>query len=982
MRETSKLFQEKILYLEKKNVTTINNKIMKTLKRLRSVLAMGLAVFALTSAPKVEAQVPKLPLDSAIRTGKLDNGLTYFIRHNEKPEGRAEFYIAQRVGSTLEKDSQSGLAHFLEHMAFNGTKNFPDKGIINYLETKGVSFGSNINAYTGFDETVYTLMNVPSKEQQVIDSCILVLHDWSNAITLADKEIDAERGVIEEEWRSRDTGNLRTMFSIIKQALPSTKYGERFPIGSMDVVRNFKYKELRDYYKKWYRPDLQAVIIVGDIDVKQVEASLKRIFADIPKPVNPAERTYQVVTRGDSTIVAVATDPEVGRTRVDLQIRMDDLPHELKGTMIDYASDYMFALVSQMTNARFAEILQKPNPPFLSASFSFMPFAGVAYGVNCAYFSAQIKDQETKEGLDALVRELERIKRYGFTAGEFDRAKKDYMVTAKKRYAERKNRKNGTFANQYVQYFTKQGGYLLDADAEYELDKQLDAMVKLEAVNNTIAQILSDKDRLLGYTGPEKKEVKTPTKAELLAMLQEAEKQKVEPYKEEVSDMKLMETKPKAGKIVKVEKGHFGSTIWKLSNGAKVVIKPTKLKEDEILLNGSRLGGTLALRKKVDRLTLKTMPAVMNLGGLGKYDNNQLTKVLTGRIASAGLSIGETTDNVSGSCVGDDLETMLQLLYLNFTAKRSDETAFKTFQERVISSIKSAKANPMSGISDTIARIAYPGDLYKLSLTEDEVTKLDYKRIMEVAKQCFSGVRDFTFIFVGNVDEAKLRPLVETYIASLPKGSKRPKVPFKKIKSVVKGKHVKHYEKKLTTPMGLVLDIFTGQVEYSRRNKYLAYFLSEILDQAYTASIREKEGGTYGVSTGASIDRHPNGQMTLQIYFQTEPSKAEHLNKLVRKELDDIIKNGVNAEYFDKAIKSTLKKHKEQVKENSFWLSSLNRYYFPTSYGQDYVSDYEEFVKSLKKEEIQALLKQLMEQKNEIELILRPLAEQKAEAKS
>ncbi len=938
-------------------------------------------MFALTSAPKVEAQMPKLPLDSAIRTGQLENGLTYFIRHNEKPEGRAEFYIAQRVGSTLEKDSQSGLAHFLEHMAFNGTKNFPDKGIINYLETKGVSFGSNINAYTGFDETVYTLMNVPSKEQQVIDSCVLILHDWSSAITLADKEIDAERGVIQEEWRSRDNGNLRTMFSLIKQALPSTKYGDRFPIGSMDVVRNFKYKELRDYYKKWYRPDLQAVIVVGDVDVNKVEASIKRIFADIPKPVNPAERTYQKVERGDSTIVAIATDPEVGRTRVDIQFRVDDLPKELKGTMIDYASDYMFALVSQMTNARFAEILQKPNPPFLSASFSFMPFAGVAYGVNCAYFSAQIKDQQTKEGLDALVREIERIKRYGFTAAEFDRAKKDYMVTAKKRYAERKNRKNGTYANACVQLFTKQGGYLLDAKAEYDLDKQLDAMVKLDAINKTLKQMLAEKDRLVAYTGPQKKEVKTPTKAELLAMFNQAEKQKVEPYKEEVSDMKLMETKPKAGKIVKEEKGHFGTTVWTLGNGAKVVIKPTTLKEDEILFSGSRLGGTLALRKKGDRPTLKTVSTVMGLGGLGKYDNNQLTKVLTGRIASASAGIGETTDNISGSCVGDDLETMLQLLYLNFTARRSDETAFKTYQERVISSIKAAKANPMSGISDTVARIAYPNDLYKLSLTEDEVAKLDYKRILKVAKKRFDGVRGFTFVFVGNVDEAKLRPLVETYIASLPKGSKVAKVPFKKIKGVAKGKHVKHYEKKLTTPMGLVLDIFTGKVEYNRRNKYLAYMLSEILDQAYTASIREKEGGTYGVGTGASITRHPDGEMTLQIYFQTEPSKAEYLNGLVRKELDDIIKNGVKAEYFDKAIKSALKKHKEQVKENGYWLSNIKRYYFPTSYGQDYVSDYEDFVKSLKKEEVQALLKQLMEQKNDIEIILRPLAEKKAEAK-
>ncbi len=954
---------------------------MKALNVLRSVFAMGLTCFALTSAPKADAQMPqKLPLDPAIRTGQLDNGLTYFIRHNEKPEGRAEFYIAQRVGSILEKDSQSGLAHFLEHMAFNGTKNFPDKGIINWLETKGVSFGSNINAYTGFDETVYTLMNVPSKQQQVIDSCILVLHDWSSAITLADKEIDAERGVIQEEWRSRDNGNLRTMFSVIKQSLPSAKYGDRFPIGSMDVVRNFKYKELRDYYKKWYRPDLQGIIIVGDLDVDKVEASIKRIFADIPKPVNPAPRKYETISKGDSTLVAIATDSEVGSTSVGVQYRMEQLPEQLKGTIINYSLDYAFALIHQMMNARFSELMQKPNPPFLGASYGLAPWGMVAHADKGASFSVRIKDQKTKEGLDALVREIKRVKNYGFTAGEFDRAKKDYLVSAKKSYAERKNRKNGSYANACVSYFTK-GGYILDAEMEYKIEQQLDTNIQLAQVNQMIQGLLGSKEIILSYIGPKKEGVKTPTKPELKAMFEQALKQKVEAYKDEVSDMKLMEKTPKAGKIVKEKDGHFGSKIWVLSNGSKVIIKPTKLKEDEIIFTGSRFGGTLGLRKKYDMLTLRTMSSVMNLGGLGKYDRNQLSKVLTGRIASANMSIGRTSENVGGSCVSADLETMLQLVYMNFTDKREDEIAFKTFQEGMINSIKSAKANPMSGIGDTINRIAFPNDPYKQSLTIEEVKQIDYKKIMKLQKKCFDGVRGFTFIFVGNVDEAKLRPLVETYLASLPKGSKKGKVPFKKIKGIAKGVHVKHYEKKLNTPMGLAIDLFTGKVKFNRRNQYLANVLSQILDQTYTASIREKEGGTYGVGTNVSVARYPRGMMNLQIYFQTEPSKAEYLNGLVRKELDDIVKNGVNEEYFDKAIKSMLKRHKERVKENGYWLGQLAHYYSPDAYGEDYATDYEDFVKSLKKEEVQSLLKQLLSQKNSIEVILRPLAEKQEEAK-
>ncbi len=950
---------------------------MNLFKSMRHALALGLASTALLSAHRAEAQMPKLPLDPAIRTGQLENGLTYFIQHNEEPKGRADFYIAQKVGSILEKDSQQGLAHFLEHMAFNGTKNFPEKKLLSWLESIGVSFGSNINAYTAFDETVYTLMKVPVERQTIIDSCVLILHDWSSAITLADKEIDAERGVIQEEWRSRDNGNLRTMFSMINQALPSTQYGKRFPIGSMDVVRNFKYKELRDYYKKWYRPDLQAVIIVGDLDVNKTEETIKRIFADIPKPVNPAERTYQKVEKTNETTVAIATDPEVGKTEVYVQYRMDALPEGLRGTVIDFSLDYAFGLISQMLNERLSEIMQKPNPPFLGASFGMSPYAMVAYNLYGGMFSADIKDNNTKAGLDALVREIKRARDYGFTASEFERAKKDYMVGAKKRYTERKTRKNRNLAHACVQYFTKGGGYLIAPETEYQLTQQLEQNIKLEQVNVMVKGLLSEKNNILAYSGPKKDGVHTPTKAEFKKMFDDAFSQKVEAYKEEVSDTKLMETTPKAGKIVKEEAGHFGSKVWTLSNGAKVVIKPTKYKEDEIRLSASRLGGLFPMRGKESPATLKTLNKVMNLGGLSKFDKTALSKVLTGHIAHVYTSFGESTDNINGSCVGDDLETMLQLVYLEVTARRNDETAFKTAQETMINQLKAAQANPMHGIGDTINQLAMPNNKYVQSLSIEDVQQIDYLHSMKLANKCFDGVNGFTFVFVGNIDEAKLRPLVESYLASLPEGTKRPKVEFNKFDSVREGVHVKHYEKKLTTPMGLVFDLYSGKTEYNRRNLMVAYILNEVLDQTYTASIREKEGGTYGVHVNANVERDPFGALGLQIIFQTEPSKAEYLNGLIHKELEDIVKKGVNSEYFSKAVKSIIKRHNEKLKENGYWLSKLATFYAEDTYGEDYVTGYEELVKSIKMEEVQQFLAQILSQNNKIEVILRPISEKK-----
>ncbi|KGN71492.1 pitrilysin family protein [Porphyromonas sp. COT-239 OH1446] len=935
-----------------------------------SLLSLALVGITLLSASAYAQQMPKLPIDSAVRIGKLENGLTYFIRHNALPEGKAEFYIAQRVGSMQEEDSQSGLAHFLEHIAFNGTKNFPGKGIINYLETIGVKFGENINAYTAFDKTVYTLMNVPVARKATIDSCLLILHDWSCAISLEDKEIDAERGVIQEEWRSRNNARQRIGESLIRQAYPNSRYGERMPIGRMEVVRNFKYQELRDYYKKWYRPDLQAIIVVGDINVDEVEASLKRIFADIPKPVNPAVREYLEVADNQEPIIAMGTDPEATSTNISILFKSDATPREMKETNFAIVENYLKYVIAHMLDRRFSQITKKPNAPFLSGGASFGDFL-VSPTEQAISFDIEVKEGQYKRGLDALVAEIERARQHGFTQSEYKHASKEYVSILKARNAERDKRKNGTYANIYADYFCD-GGNLATPETWYTLGSQIANALPLEAVNATFQQIITDNNNVILFSAPEKEGLKYPTKAEFAAQYLEARKQPVEPYKEQISSEKLMDKLPTKGKIVKEAKnGKFGTTIWTLSNGTEVIIKPTDFKADQISLSAVRPGGLYALNVNKDNKTLRLLNPLANLGGVGAFDVNALDRVLSGRVASASTGIGSTEEYASGSSNQEDLETMLQLLYLHFTAKRKDVEAYEAFKERTISEIKAAEANPLSTIGDTISIALTPKNPFGGSLKEKDFEQVSYDRALELYKQRFSNVRGFKFFIVGNVDLEKLRPLVEQYIASLPSTKKVEKSTEHLLPKSRRGSYMNHYTKPLQTPMGLVVNFLVADMKHDLKNSITVDMLGQILDIVYTASIREEEGGTYGVSTSGSITLAPEQRAQLRIIFQTDPIKAKHLNSLIFKELEDIAKNGVKREHFDKVISSAKESQKTHLKENSYWMNVLRTYFYRN---MDTLTDFDATLDALTPEDIRLAAEQLVKSKDRIEVMLLPEA--------
>ena len=737
----------------------------------RSLLVVAFVLCAsFQQAVAQQMQFPPLPVDKNVRIGQLDNGLTYYIRHNKLPENRAEFYIAQKVGSILEEPQQRGLAHFLEHMAFNGTKNFPgdDKGlgVIPWCETVGIKFGTNLNAYTSIDETVYNISNAPIDRAGVLDSCLLVLHDWSNYILLKDDEIDKERGVIREEWRSRNSGMLRVYTDLLPTIYPGDKYADCMPIGSIDVINNFPYKDIRDYYHKWYRPDLQGIVIVGDIDVDAVEAKLKAVFADVQKAVNPAERVYYPVADNKEPIVAIGTDKEVDDPSIEVYFKQDATPDSEKNNVGYLASQYMTSMITSMLNARLSELTQSANPPFNRAYSSYGNFF-VAKTKEALNLSASSKANGIEEALKVLLQEAERARRFGFTESEYARARANYLQRLESAYNEREKTKHGSYVREYVRNF-------LDAEpipgieTEYAMMNQLAPNIPVQAINMAIQQLVPDSNQVVIIAGPEKEGLKYPQKEEVIALLKGMKSLDLQPYVDKVSDEPLMKEAPKGGKIVSEKEGEiYGSTKLVLSNGVTVYIKKTDFKADEIRMKATSLGGKSLFPDK-DALNFAVMDNVVAAGGLGNFSQVDLTKVLAGKKVSVRAGLGATTENVFGTCSPKDFETMMQLTYLTFTAPRKDMEAFESYKNRTKAELESAQANPLSSINDTLQKAMYNNHPRVVIMKPEMVDQINYDRILEMYNDRFKDASDFTFYFVGNIDLETAKPLIAEYLGALP----------------------------------------------------------------------------------------------------------------------------------------------------------------------------------------------------------------------
>ena len=934
-----------------------------------SLLAVAFVLCAgFQQAVAQQMQFPPLPVDKNVRIGQLDNGLTYYIRHNKLPENRAEFYIAQKVGSILEEPQQRGLAHFLEHMAFNGTKNFPgdDKGlgVIPWCETVGIKFGTNLNAYTSIDETVYNISNAPIDRTGVLDSCLLILHDWSNYILLKDDEIDKERGVIREEWRSRNSGMLRVYTDLLPTIYQGDKYADCMPIGSIDVINNFPYKDIRDYYHKWYRPDLQGIVIVGVIDVDTVEAKLKAVFADVQKPVNPAERTYYPVTDNKEPIVAIGTDKEVDDPSIEIYFKQDATPDSEKNNVGYLASQYMTSMISSMLNARLNELVQSANPPFTRASSYYSDFI-VAKTKEAFALSASSKADGIETALKTLLQETERARRFGFTESEYARARANYLQSLESAYNEREKTKHGSYVREYVQNFLN-GEPIPGIEAEYAMMNQLAPNIPLQAMNMVMQQLVPDSNQVVIIAGPAKEGLKYPTKEEVINLLKGMKDLDLQAYVDKVSDEPLMKEAPKGGKIISEKEGDiYGSTKLVLSNGVTVYVKKTDFKADEIRMKGTSLGGKSIFPDK-DALNFAVMDNVIAVGGLGNFSQVDLTKVLAGKKVSVNAGLGATTENVFGTCSPKDFETMMQLTYLTFTAPRKDAEAFESFKNRMKAQLESAQANPLSSINDSLQKAMYNNHPRVVMMKPEMVDQIDYDRILEMYNDRFKDASDFTFYFVGNIDLETAKPLIAEYLGALPAINR--KETFKDTKmSIRKGVYKNEYAKEQQTPTATIVFLYSGKAPYTLKNDILLSFATQVLDMVYTEEVREKEGGTYGVNCFGDLQKYPKEQLLLQIVFQTDPAKKDKLAGIVVDELKKLAAEGPSDVHLQKVKEYMLKKYADNQKENGYWMNNLNDYFY---YGMDMTEGYTDIVNSITAKDIQKFVSDLLKQGNEIEVTM------------
>ena len=908
-----------------------------------------------------QPQMPPIPVDKNVRIGKLDNGLTYYIRHNALPEKQADFYIAQKVGSILEEESQRGLAHFLEHMCFNGTTNFPDNLLREWLESIGVKFGVNLNAYTAVDETVYNISNVPVIRDGIVDSCLLILHDWANDLTLDNKEIDKERGVIHEEWRTRTGAMMRMYEKVFPEMYKDSKYGHRLPIGTMEVVDNFPYQVLKDYYEKWYRPDQQGIIVVGDIDVDAIEAKIKKIFSPIEMPENAAERVYFPVPDNKEPIITIASDKEQNVPIIYYFHKHEAIPHEAKTNASYLILNYMVSMMESMLNNRLSEITQKPNAPFIEAFADDDNFF-VAKTKQAFMGIAVSKEDGILQAAEAIATEVERMKQFGFTASEYARCKADYLRMLESAYNERDKQKNESYVKEYVRHFIDNEP-IPGVEYEYNIMSQIVPNIPVEAINMAIKQLIGDDNIVLSVFCPEKEGMKYPTKEELKATIDKVKATELKPYVDKVSNEPLMKEKPQGGKIIKTEDGKFGTTILTLSNGVKVVLKPTEYKADQIIMQAISKGGSSLFEDK-DAVQYKLINEISALGGLGNFNNIDLEKVLAGKMASVRTSVNTYSESLSGGCSPKDLETMLQLTYMRFTAPRMDQDAYASFIERNKATLTNMAADPKMAFQDSMTVALYGNNPRTANIKAHMLDKIDYSKVIDLYKNRFEDASDFIFFMVGNIDVATATPLIETYLGGLPCTNRKESFRDVNLK-FRKGFYENHFEKPMETPKSTVFMLSTGKCKYDLKSKLTMSMMSQLLNMVYIKTVREDEGGSYGVSCSGSISKLPRAEAMFQIFFDTDPAKMERMIELIDEGLEGFMKNGAPEEDIKKVKEYMLKTHQENQKENSYWLNTIFDYYWENL---DSDTEFEKTLQSITNNDLKKFAKKLFGQKNMIEV--------------
>lgn len=936
------------------------------MRRIMRLAFVAIAGFACMPAVVRAQQMPPVPVDKEVRIGKLDNGLTYYIRHNEYPKNQVDFYIAQKVGSILEEDDQRGLAHFLEHMCFNGTKNFPGNSMVKWLESVGVKFGYNLNAYTSIDETVYRISSVPTERIGVQDSCLMILSDWADGLLLNGKDIDEERAVIHEEWRSQLPPNMRILEKLLPELYPDSRYGHRLPIGTMEVVDHFPHQALRDYYEKWYRPDLQGIVVVGDIDVDRIEGKIKELFSKIEKPVNPAERVYYPVADNEKPIVAFGSDKEQDKYVAQIMFKYDALPDSLKGTMADVTTAYLLDMAQMMLQIRLNELGQKADAPFAAASAFYGEFI-MAKTKQAFQFAMLPKGNSFDEGLKAVYREALRAKRGGFTATEYARCRTEYLSQLEKAYNNRNQQENKTLAESYVRNFIDKKP-IPGIETEYQMMSMIVNQIPVEAVNQVFSQIVSDKNLVVLGMMPAREGEACPKDEDILALLSQVEAENIAPYVDNVKDEPLVSELPAAGKVVKENMlSDFGAKEWILSNGAKVILKKTDFKADEINMMAVAKGGT-SVYGNDKTADLMFMPAVLEQHGLGSFTNSELTKLMAGKQVSLKVSLDDYVRTLSGNTTPKDLKTYMEMIYMTFTGLTVTPDEFVAMQNLYKGVIQNQEQNPSFVFQKKVQEFLYSSPNKQVFGVSD-IEKANREDILSIIREQLANAAEFTFVFSGNFDEAELKTLVEQYIASLPsvKGKKQ-ELKHNSAVEIKSGSEEKEFSLKMEVPQGSAAVIISGKMPYSFKNRLMASMSAQIISARLLSEVREKEGAVYSIYTQGSQDRLSEVSVVYQTIFQVKPEKKDRALEIIRSEFENLAKE-TPVEELDKVKEFMVKQITGDEQTNSYWCSMMaGNELLPA----EVCVKAEQVIQSITPKEISGYVNEVMKQNNYRVLVMMP----------
>ena len=930
------------------------------------VISFAALIVALTAFGQVNPNAP-LQRDPSVLYGKLDNGLTYYIKHNEKPAQRAEFWFLSDVGAIQETPAQDGLAHFQEHMCLNGTKNLPGKMLISYFESIGAKFGPNINASTGVERTMYMLNNIPTVREGIIDTCLLVMHDYSGFVTNDPAEIDKERGVIIEEWRTRRTSDWRMMEQFYKYLYKDSKYAGCTVIGDKKNLETFPAEELQKFYSTWYRPDLQAIVVVGDINPEEILAKMKKLFSDIPARENPEPKAVINIPDNDKPIVGIITDPEAQITRVQCFIKSQPLPKAYNSLGVGFMVDLMENLINEMFYERIDDIAHRSDAPFLGGQIGFMRMTNT---MEVTALAAACKDGEALTAYKALLTEFEKARRYGFTEAEFERAKTNLITIAERNASNAKDRKNMEWVNDYQEDFFN-NETAMTPEYRCEQLKGYLQVIPLDQINKIVNATSIDKNFVVTYLAPEREGLVHPSEQDFIDAISEVLNSEIQANQgEEVMEPLLDPSVLKGSKVKKEKAGDFGSTVWILKNGIRVTIRPSDYKKEEVLFSLRANGGTSIIDESdIPSLDDNMLMLYSTVSGVAGFPATKLNKMLTGKIVSVSPYISSIQHGCEGSCAPKDFETMLQLVYLGATQPRFNADELAPVMKQLQAVVPNLEKQPQYIFSTKAVNTLYGNTPRMEMISSEKLGKMSFESLERSYRKLFSNLAGAEAIITGNVDLATIKPLVEKYIGSLPVGKKATSYIGKNDPHIVPGARNEFFTTAMATPKTTCMIAVSGKSKSDLEARMTMNVLKGILDILYTETIREEEGGTYGVSVQAEVNTIPEEFADILISFDTNPENAEKLFALTEAGLRSVAENGPDAGMLSKAKGNLLKNIPENRISNGYWSNVIMSKY---NTGIDQDTDKDKVIEGITAEKVRRYAADLLAQGNLVKVMMSP----------